>query len=140
MNIHVKIWDNAENNRKIEEIASLLEAYDCTRHVYFMSSNTEALLEMRERLPFAAYCQGARGGNDVMIEKAIKYGFDKVQIVSWHPYHQEMIDRCHANGIRVNFCQANNAPLAKELLEMGVDCILTDKYYRVHSDLENLIP
>ena len=139
MNIHVKIWDRKDCERRIEQIASLIEAYDCVRHVYFMSSNTEALLAMRERLPFAGYCQGAGGGNDVMIEKAILHRFDKVQIVSWHPYDKEMIDRCHSHGIRVNFCQANKAILAKELFEMGVDCILTDDYHRVSAGLEKLL-
>ena len=74
-----------------------------------------------------------------MIEKAILHHFDKVQIVSWHPYDKEMIDRCHSHGIRVNFCQANKATLAKELLEMGVDCILTDDYHRVSAGLEKLL-
>ena len=74
-----------------------------------------------------------------MIEKAIRYRFDKVQIVSWHPYDKAMIDRAHAHGIRVNFCQANTAMLAKELFDMGVDCVLTDKYFRVSTDLEGLL-
>ena len=72
MNIHVKIWDVEAADRKIEQIAGLIEKYDCVGHVYFMSSNTQALLQMRERLPYASYCQGAGGGNDIMVEKAIE--------------------------------------------------------------------
>ena len=139
MNIHVKIWDDRLADRKIEAIASLIEKYDCVRHVYFMSSNTDALLEMRRRLPGASYCQGAGKGNAAMIDAAIEHGFDKVQIVSWHPYDKAMIDRCHENGIICNFCQANNAPFAKELLDMGIDCILTDDLHRVKSDLEKIL-
>ena len=137
MNIHVKIWDVETADRKIEQIAGLIEKYDCVGHVYFMSTNTEALLEMRERLPHASYCQGAGGGNDVMVEKAIKYGFDKVQIVSWYPYDKAMIDRCHEHNIRCNFCQANTGELAKELLDMGIDCVLTDDYHLVKTEIEN---
>ena len=131
MNIHVKIWDKEEMEDKIEEIASLIEKYDCVRHVYFMSTNTDALIKMRKRLPDASYCQGAGKGNAAMVEAAIENGFDKVQIVSWHPYDKSMIDRCHEHGVKVNFCECDDATKAKELLDMGIDCILTNDYHRV---------
>lgn len=134
MNIHVKIWDVGNTDRKIEQIAELIEKYDCVGHVYFMSTNTDALLKMRERLPRSGYCQGAGDGNDIMVEKAIKHGFDKVQFVSWYPYDKAMIDRCHEHNIHCNFCQANTGGLAKELLDMGIDCVLTDDYHRVKTE------
>ena len=136
MNIHVKIWDVDSNDKKIEEIASLLEKYDCVRHVYFMSTNTDALLQMRKRLPAASYCQGAGKGNAAMVETAIKHGFDKVQIVSWHPYDKAMIDRCHEHGIICNFCSADDPIDAKRLLDMGIDCILTNDFHYVKAGLE----
>ena len=136
MNIHVKIWDIAHSNERIEQIASLLEKYDCVRHVYFMSTNTEALLRMRKRLPAASYCQGAGKGNAAMVETAIEQGFDKVQFVSWHPYDKAMIDRCHENGIVCNFCSADTPDDAKALLDMGIDCILTNDFHYVKSGLE----
>ena len=131
MNIHVKIWDRAETDRKIEQIASLIEKYDCVRHVYFMSTNTDALLEMRKRLPNASYCQGAGNGNAAMVEAAIENKFDKVQFVSWHPYNKEMIDRCHAHGIICNFCQCDTPENAKAMLDMGIDTILTNDYHSI---------
>lgn len=136
MNIHVKIWDIANQEFRIDQIASLIEKYDCERHVYFMSTNTEALIEMRKRLPHAGYCQGAGNGNAAMIETAIENGFDKVQLVVWHQYDKAMIDRCHELGIKVNFCQVNNAEEAKKLLDLGVDCIMTDNYQSVKAGLE----
>lgn len=136
MNIHVKIWDRTDRDRRIEQIAALLEKYDCTRHVYFMSTNTAALLEMRQRLPEASYCQGAGLGNDKMIELAIEHGFDKVQLVSWRPYDKEMVDRCHAHGIRVNFCQADTEEDARRVLAMGVDCVLTNDFHCIKTALE----
>ena len=138
MNIHVKFWSSAQNDKRIEEIASLIEKYDCVRHVYFMSTNTDALLEMRKRLPHSGYCQGAGDGNDVMVERAIEHGLDKVQFVSWKPYDSDMIQRCHDHGIICNFCQANNSAAAKRLFDMGIDCVLTDDYHRVKTGLEKL--
>ncbi len=139
MNIHVKIWDKDTNDRMIEQIASFIEKYDCVRHVYFMSTNTNALLEMRERLPHAGYCQGSGQGHEYMIEMAIKHRFEKVQFVSWKPMEQSMIDRCHAHGILCNYCQANDSETARKVLDMGIDCVLTDDYHTVKSGLERLL-
>jgi glycerophosphoryl diester phosphodiesterase len=137
MNIHVKIWDENMPEREIEKIARLIEKYDCERHVYFMSVNTDALLEMRRRLPNAAYCHGAARSNAEMIELAEKFGFDKVQIVDWYPYDKSMIDRCHDAGIRCNFCQTQSSEEAKELFEMGIDCILTNDFHALKFGLED---
>lgn len=138
MNIHVKIWDFESADSKIEEIAALIEKYDCVRHVYFMTTNTDALLQMRKRLPDAGYCHGAEQSNDEMIELAIRHGFDKVQLVSWYPYDKQMIERAHAHGLRVNFCEADDPTFAKELFDMGVDCVLTNDFHRVKAGLEKL--
>lgn len=136
MNIHVKIWDVAASDHYIEKIAALIEKYDCVRHVYFMSINTERLIKMRERLPHAGYCQGAGNGHEDMVKKAIEHKLDKVQFVSWYPYDKSMIDECHAHGIRCNFCQADTPEEAKKVLEMGVDCVLTNDFHNVKSGLE----
>jgi glycerophosphoryl diester phosphodiesterase len=103
-----------------------------------MTGNTEKLLAMRARLPFAGYCRGARPNNEVMIEEAIRHSFDKVQIVSWHPYNKEMVDRCHEHGIICNFCEVDDPQSAKKLLDMGFDCILTNDFHAVKSGLETL--
>ena len=137
MNIHVKIWDIASAELYIEKIAALIEKYDCVRHVYFMSTNTDALLEMRKRLPDAGYCQGAGNSHEDMIKRAIENKLDKVQFVYWYPYDKAMIDLCHSRGIICNFCQADKPDDAKWLLDMGIDCVLTNDYHYVKSELEN---
>ena len=136
MNIHVKIWDEKMPDRKIKKIAELIEKYDCVRHVYFMSTNTEALLEMRKRLPDASYCQGAGESNSRMIDLAIQHGFQKVQLVSWYPYDKSMVELCHSHGIICNFCSADTPEDAKALLDMGIDCVLTNDFHNVRSGLE----
>ena len=136
MNIHVKIWDHEQLDEKIEEIAALLEKYDCVRHAYFMSTNTEALLRMRERLPAAGYCQGAGDGHENMVAAAIEHKLDKVQFVYWYPLEKEMVDRCHAHGIICNFCQADTAEDARRVLGLGVDTILTNDYLTVKNALD----
>ena len=75
-----------------------------------------------------------------MIEAAIKYGFDKVQFVAWYPYDKEMIDRCHAHGLICNFCQGDTPEEAKRLLDLGIDCVLTNRFHSVKAGLEKLLP
>lgn len=137
MNIHVKIWDVEQADPMTEKIAALIRKYDCERHVYFMSSNTARLIEMRKLLPSAGYCQGSGQGNEKMIETAIENGFDKVQIVSWFPYDKSMVDKCHEHGIIVNFCQADTVSDAKAILDMGVDCILTNDFHLVYDGIKD---
>jgi glycerophosphoryl diester phosphodiesterase len=50
-----------------------------------------------------------------------------------------MIDRCHDHGIKVNFCQADKVNDARLLLEMGVDCILTNDFHLVYEGVKDLL-
>lgn len=143
MNIHVKIWDmiristNPNIDPKLEEIAALIKKYDCERHVYFMSTNTEMLCKMREILPNAGYCQGAGEGNAKMVEAAIANGFGRVQFVKDIPYSKDLIDKCHENGIRCNMFWSDDPEEARKFLEMGIDCVLTNDYQRVSDGVKN---
>jgi glycerophosphoryl diester phosphodiesterase len=74
-----------------------------------------------------------------MIDIAIKHGLDKVQLVGWFPYDKAMVDRCHAHGIKVNFCQADTPEDAKMIFNMGVDCVLTNDYHSVKAGLDGLL-
>ena len=145
MNIHVKIWDmmristNPNIDPCLEQIADLIKKYDCEKHVYFMSTNTEMLCRMRELLPSAGYCQGAGEGNAKMVEAAIENGFGKVQFVKESPYSKELIDKCHENGIRCNMFWSDDPEEAKKFLEMGIDCILTNDYQRVCNGVGDIV-
>lgn len=148
MNIHVKIWDELDNpesktDPRYEQIAELIKKYDCERHVYFMTIHTESLCKMRELLPNASYCQGSRPGqmgNDLMVERAIENGFDKVQFVIWRPIKKEMIDLAHSHRIICNVCQANDAEGARKFIEMGLDTVMTDDFHLVREGIKEYLP
>ncbi len=146
MNIHVKIWammllnPDQKIDPKLEEIAALIRKYDCEKHCYFMSSNTEMLLRMRELLPNAGYCRGAEGGNAAMVEAAIENGFDKVQFVKDSPFDKSMIDRCHDHGIRCNIFWSDDVAEARTFLHMGFDTVLTNDYQRIYEGVKDLLP
>ncbi len=146
MNIHVKIWDmmllnpDKEIDSKLTEIAALIRKYDCEKHCYFTSGNTEMLLRMREILPNAGYCMGAHGGNAAMVEAAIENKLDKVQFVKDSPYSKEMVNRCHEHGIKCNMFWSDDPEEARRFLEMGFDTILTNDYQRIHEAVKGLLP
>jgi glycerophosphoryl diester phosphodiesterase len=48
-----------------------------------------------------------------------------------------MVDKCHENGMVVNFCQADKVNDAKWLLDMGVDCILTNDFHLVYEGVKS---
>lgn len=145
MNLHIKIWDvlddpKSKQDSHYEDIARLIKKYDCEQHVYFMSTHTKSLCEMRKLLPLASYCQGAGRGNEKMVEEAIENGFDKVQFVAWHPLTQEMIDHAHAHGIKCNFCQADDAETARRCIEMGIDTVMTNDFHLIRESIKEFLP
>ncbi len=48
---------------------------------------------------------------------------------------EEMIQKAHAHGIRCNIFWANHTEEAKQYLEMGIDCILTNRYQHLKQKL-----
>ncbi len=148
MNIHMKIWDvldDTENKTdpRYEQVAALIKKYNCEKHIYFMSTHTESLLEMRKLLPDASYCQGSQHGqegNKKMVELAIEHGFDKVQFVFWRPFEKDLIDLAHAHGIKCNYCQADDGETARKHIEMGIDTIMTNDFHIVRESIKEFLP
>jgi glycerophosphoryl diester phosphodiesterase len=42
-----------------------------------------------------------------------------------------MVDKAHEHGIICNVFWADEETLAREYLDMGIDCILTNDYYQI---------
>ncbi len=129
MNIHIKTVDNkCEYGPEIlKKILSLIEKYDCKNHVYFTSGNDNFLKLAKALAPDIHCCVGAGDEPWRMVERAIKYGCEKVQLFKPH-FNQEMIDLAHRNGIICNVFWSDEEEEAKEFLNMGIDTILTNDY------------
>lgn len=135
-NIHVKIWDKETEDDKLDEIAGLIRKYDCERHCYFMSSNDTMLKKVKEKYPLIGVCVGAGKKPWEIVDRAIEIGAEKVQL--FKPYfNKEMIDKAHANGIKCNVFWSDEPKEAKEFLDMGIDCILTNDYLNIYNAVEN---
>ena len=123
MNIHVKMF-NAE---MLEKIVKLIEKYDCKKYTYIMSGDDKLLEHLKNIAPDISRCCGGGEAPWEIVDRAIKYGCKKVQLVKDY-FNQEMINKAHENGIICNVFWSDDEKEAKEFLAMGIDTILTNDY------------
>lgn len=129
MNIHIKTVSNTcEYDRKIlNKIIALIDKYDCRKYVYFMSGNDNFLRLAKETAPDIARCCGGGDAPWDIVERAIKYDCQKVQL--FKPYfNRDMIIKAHENGIKCNVFWSDDKEETKKFLDMGIDTILTNDY------------
>lgn len=129
MNIHIKTVVKGQKTDEdyLKKIIDLIYKYDAQKHVYFMTGDDLMMEQLRDLAPEICRCMGAGGGRWEIVDRAIKYGCQKVQL--FKPYfNQEMIDKAHANGIRCNVFFADHPEEAQKYLDMGIDTILTNDY------------
>lgn len=132
MNIHLKTPDNTTpwDEKMLYKLIELIDRYDCRRHVYFMTGNDVLMAQLCEIAPDIARCCGAGSGKWEIVERGIRFGCTKVQL--FKPYfNQEMIDRAHAAGMRCNVFWSDDPEETRQFLEMGIDTILTNDYFRI---------
>ena len=128
MNIHLKTEGNKPEY--LDNVIKLIKKYDCEKYAYIMSSQDNVLERLQREYPDILRCCGAGDGKWEIVDRAIKYDCQKVQLFTVH-YTREMIDKAHANGIICNYFYADTPEKAEEMLDMGVDVILTNDYNRV---------
>jgi len=129
MNIHIKTVNNeVEYDPKLlQKIIDLIYKYDAQKHVYFMTGNDHVMAQLLEMAPEIRRCMGAGKEKLAIVDRAIKYQCQKVQL--FKPYFdQAMIDKAHANGILCNVFWSDDPEETKQFLDMGIDTILTNDY------------
>ena len=140
INLHVKIWDKAQEKDYLPEIVRLIYRYDAQGHVYFMSRNDDMLRRAKAFCPEIGCCVGFDGNRDplAIVERAIAIGAYKVQL--FRPYFDEQTVRyAHEHGIRCNVFWADEPELAREYLQMGIDTVLTNDYLTVYRATKDLL-
>ncbi|MBQ4322712.1 MAG: hypothetical protein IJC19_02095, partial [Clostridia bacterium] len=132
MNIHLKTrkGQTEYDPAALKKIVTLIDRYDCRKHVYFMCGVDGVLAQLQRDYPDICRCCGAGEGRWEIVDRALRYGCKKVQL--FKPYfNQEMIDRAHANGIICNVFWSDNPEETETFLSMGIDTILTNDYNRI---------
>ncbi len=147
INMHIKgeIEDKGCSNgdevypeEKFRCIVELLDRYDCRGHVYLMGSEDvmkRALLDA----PDIPRCMGASPDPWRIVDRAVEFKCGKVQLFKPH-FNQDMMRHAHDNGIKVNVFWSDEPAEARQFLEMGADCILTNEYWKIRRALSDLHP
>ena len=132
MNIRIEKPHNvkAYSPKYLESILSLIDKYDCRRHVYFVTDDIELMAMLQEKAPDICRCMDGSKKPTIAVEHAILYGCKKIQFVK-DCVNRDLIQAAHANGIRCNLLGTDDPEEAQQFLKMGVDTILTNHYYRV---------
>ncbi|MBQ9099141.1 MAG: hypothetical protein IJY50_06910 [Clostridia bacterium] len=140
MNIHIKSRNNTDplNEEYLKRIIALIDAYDCEQYVYFMSGNDTVLAQLGRLAPHLKRCVGGGDARDLVVERAIALGCEKVQFVKGH-FSREKIELAHKNGIRCNVFWSDDIQEAREFLIMGMDTILTNEYQKLNVALSDLL-
>ena len=126
MNIHIK-----QDDINIGEIMRLIRKYDAAEHCYFMAMTRTLLGRLREEAPEIPRCYGGFRNTWDIVETAVEFGCKKIQM--FKPcYNQEIIDKAHANGIICNIFWSDDPEEAKMMLDMGIDCILSNNFQIVN--------
>jgi len=138
INIHVKIWDFNFKDRAYDKIIGLIRKYKCENHVYFMTANDACIKELKEIAPDLKCCLGWSGKESGMeqVDRAIAAGAHKIQFFKPH-YDKAAIDKAHANGIICNMFWSDDPAEAREMIDMGIDTILTNDYFKVYNGVKD---
>lgn len=111
----------------IKEFVYEQQIYACKKRVYFCTEN-DKLLELANKMPpDIAYCVETGAAPKKLVERAIKYRCQKIQLFKSY-FNQEMIDKAYENGIYCNVFWLDDAEETETFLRMGIDIILTSDY------------
>jgi glycerophosphoryl diester phosphodiesterase len=128
MNIHLKT--EGEKPEYLDKVVSLIRKYDCEKYVYFMTGKDDFLERLQRDYPEIPRCCGGGSGRWEIVDRAIRYGCQKLQFVKGY-FNREMVEKAHAHGIICNVFWSDDEKEAEEFLDMGVDVILTNDYHRI---------
>ena len=138
MNIHVKSRDNINplNEEYLKKIIRLINKYDCEKYVYFMSGNDTVLKQFGRLAPHLKRCVGAGIHKDLIVERAIELGCEKVQFFKEH-ITPEKVKLAQQHGIICNYFYCDDVEKANYFLDIGIETILTNDYQRMFNALAN---
>ena len=136
MNIHIKPLGEDYPREHFKTILSLIRKYDCQRHCYLMIEKDNDIRWLKENAPDIPVCVGHDFNRPwAIVDRAIELGAQKVQFFKPY-YNKEMVDRAHKNGIICNVFWSDDPEETRELLEMGMDTVLTNNFAVVKQILD----
>ena len=137
MNIHIKPdgQKGGFDAEFIDKAVALVKKYDCLQHVYFMSTRDSILDYFREKYPEIPTCCGLGDDPWEIVDRAILHGCRKVQMFRQY-MNEDMIKKAHEHGIICNVFYSDDPAEARELVDMGIDTVLSNNYLAVANEIK----
>lgn len=111
-------------DEEIEKIIYIINEFDYTKNLTFISFNYENLLKVRRVLPKQSVQYLFWKVTDEEIERLKR---DKIDVDVWcKELTKEQIDACHEAGLKVNCWTVDSAEDAERFAEWGIDYITSN--------------
>ena len=132
-NVHVNPQPG-DDDAYFQRIFDLIYKYGAENHVYIAGDERtmDAAVRLAPELARAKLMEWVDGvpSKETMLRMALQYKAQTIQL--FLPYYdQAFIDEVRSHGIRVNFFFSDDPGEAVQLLDMGVDTILTNDYLTI---------
>ena len=130
----VRINIDAKHDAVVEPLADLIRRLDATDRVCLASFSDRRVKELRRRVPGAATALGSRGVAWLRAGQATRMGSGPVGDCAQVPRRagrvplvtRRFVEHAHARGLQVHVWTIDEADEMIELLDLGVDGIMTD--------------
>ena len=129
MNVHIKTIGDKQTDTfpesTLKNIIGLIDKYGCRQYAYLMCDSGTVIRLAKKLDPDILCCHGSGFAPWEVVEDAIDAGVEKLQL--WKPrVNREMIEKAHAHGIICNIYWSDDEKETEELLDMGIDTILSN--------------
>jgi glycerophosphoryl diester phosphodiesterase len=94
----------------------------------FLACPEAHLRVAREIEPTLRICnlEGQRGPDSDYPDTTIALGAEYIQLCGWHDSMPQVVEKLHRHGVTVNYFGTSDAAEMRQLIEAGVDYVLTD--------------
>ena len=115
---------NHMEREDIWNICDIVAGCDYLEHTVFISFDFENLVYLREKLPEQTVPFLTGGCDDALIEKLVDHKMDLD--IYFNGLTKEIVEKCHANGIKVNCYTVDTLEDADRMISYGVDFITSN--------------
>lgn len=131
-NIHVKSFETgcASETEMFRRMVRIIDDTKCRRHVYLAGDENVLALAISME-PGIPRCCLAGKKDGTIVEKAIEYKCEKIQITKGFPEENTIIKAARDQGIRCNLFWSDNPAEAERYLRSGIDAVLTNDLLHV---------